>query len=290
MILYILFFFLNFFSKNLHGHCLRFKSSKRNTIDDLCFLRQLNDTIHGICLNCWINEELLSNEEIILENNCSTIKELHCIDLSFENIQLYENFTLKYINIINLLFDNENLTTISKKNFLLIRILNSTLDRFHFHTFQILNNVENRKFCCVRFGLIYQNNHTILHLDSNIQNMNLSSLQLAIYCYGASLSLDFIPNNNHQSTIDKLICKSPDHFVNTTTMKIYTTTNTTPRNFVMIVGVIGGGSLFPCFFFACCIYFLCKRNTQQDETDDILAKSITSDEIASTTSEDSIYL
>ena len=287
MIFTLLLFFHTSFLQDLHGACLTFK---RNT----CKLTFANSTGYKKCFICSIVEDVTSTENGTTEYQCSKVKDLHCIMINFTSIEIYQQFTSRYMHVINTLFDERNMASSLTQNDLIIQISDSNLYEFRFETFQILNDLPNRMFCCVRFFIYYKNDHVTLNLKDDIRNMTFSSLQILIHCdQYAFAEYTYMPTNDKQNQIDKMVCKAPENVIATTELsttitELPTTTRKSSKKIIILVGIVGGGSLFPCLLLACCLYALCRQNSEQDDSDVITMKSISSDEVASMESGQSV--
>ncbi|CAF0738642.1 unnamed protein product [Adineta ricciae] len=214
--------------------------------------------------------------------------------INFTSIEIYQQFTSRYIGVINTLFDERNMASPLTQNDLIIQISDSNLYEFRFETFRMLNDLPNRMFCCVRFFIYYKHDHVTLNLKDDIRNITFSSLQILIHCHQyAFAEYTYMPTNDKENFIDKMICKAPENVIattelSTTTIELSTTTRKSSKKLIILVGIVGGGSLFPCLLLACCLYVLCQQNNEQDDSDGMTMKSISSDEIASMESGQSV--
>lgn len=279
---------------NIYGYCLIFNHHNINIETNNCKLLRSDTHGYGQCLRCYVKERMTSLDNITIEQNCLPLPNLHCIDLYFNDIELYRDFTLQYNDLINQLFDKEDRTSTMTQNSLIIHIENDSLNEFTFDTFRSLDNVKNRSYHLLRFDLTNRDDRLPLSLNRDIENMTLVSLQINIYCSSKGLyQYNYVPSHQYQpllesfsceipvttsSTTSTIITKNTDEVFSTVLLSTTSSTKNIPQNFVLIFSLLGGGSLIPCFLLACCIYIFCKRNNEQNDINNERTESIGSNE------------
>ncbi|CAF4239660.1 unnamed protein product [Rotaria sordida] len=217
----IIFFIIILFS-NIHGHCLIFNHHDKNDSINQCELHQSNHYGYSQCLRCYMNEPMISLENITIELQCSPILNLHCIDLYFNDTQSYENFSLQNIDFINKLFDKNHDIRPEERNSLSIHIKYDILDKLSFDTFRLFNNVKNRNYHGLQFELNNRHDQLTLKINRDIQNMTLYALQISIYCgFKGLYQYNYVPGSERLLPVESLTCEIPITF-STITSNMFT--------------------------------------------------------------------
>ncbi|CAF1054658.1 unnamed protein product [Rotaria sordida] len=286
----IIFFIIILFS-NIHGHCLIFNYHDKNDSINQCELHQSNHYGYSQCLRCYMNEPMISLENITIELQCSPILNLHCIDLYFNDTQSYENFSLQNIDFINKLFDKNHDIRPEERNSLSIHIKYDILDKLSFDTFRSFNNVKNRNYHGLQFELNNRHDQLTLKINRDIQNMTLYALQISIYCgFKGLYQYNYVPGSERLLPVESLTCEIPITFSTKTSNMFTYMTNVTfstillstistkniRNKLVVFLSLIGSGSFIFCCIFVSCLYILCKRNNQKYDRNIEQRTSITS--------------
>ncbi len=242
-----------------------------------CRLIRSNAEGHKQCLRCHLNRLIPSSNAIELEKNCTPIPDNHCVDLHFNTTELFKNFFERYSVLINSLFVDQGIKHVGISNTLYIHIEYDTLNTFSFDTFRLLDEVKNRKYHVLSFELKNRDNRLTLPLNTDINNMKLSTLQINIRCGSKGLyQYHHISDDRRQPLPNSLTCEIPT----TTTIRMNSTTTTTTRKnrsqVILIFTLIGSGSLIPCLILACCLFILCKQNYEKKAFDNQRRESFTS--------------
>ncbi|CAF3591849.1 unnamed protein product [Rotaria sp. Silwood1] len=261
---------------NIHENCLILKHhNKNNNSINQCELHQFNHQGYSKCLRCYINQPMISLENITIKLKCSPISDLHCIDLYFNNTQTYKNFSLQNINLINKLFDKDHYNHSQERNSLNIHIKYDILTELSFDTFQSFDNLKNRNYHGLQFQLNNHHDQLTLKINRNIQKMTLYALQITIYCGSKGLyQYNYVPGHRSLLPIESLACK-----ISTTVFPIISTemTNITfntvllstisTKNIryklVVFFSLVGSGSFIFCCILVACLFILCKQNNRK---------------------------
>ncbi|CAF2162761.1 unnamed protein product [Rotaria magnacalcarata] len=265
---------------NIHGQCLVLNHNTENKSINHCALHEFVHQGYARCLRCYMNEPMISLKNITTAENCSSLSDLHCMDLYFHDTHSYRNLSLENIHVINNLFDKEIENNLAKQNSLNIHIKYDTLEVFSLATFRSLDNIKNRRFHGIQFELNNRDSQSKLKINDDLQNMTLYALQITMNCDAHGLyQYNYVRGTKHpsplgfikceiQTTVSKMTSSIITKIAYKTSSTIILSTESTEniQNKFIVLSLVGSGSFVFCCILAGCSYLLFKQHNQKNDT------------------------
>lgn len=274
-----------FFSTS-HGFCLQFPETHSNISDNHCemhFSNQSDQSLFGKCLRCQLTHPVSS---LILENNCSPVTNLSCVELFFNDTISMHSFGGQYSHIVNGLFHPRNATSTQLLNTLILNIAYDVLDELSYELFRPFDALPNRSYQVLSLSLTNRENRLTLRLNPDVAKISIPSLQVNIYCGTRGLyQYSYIPVIKDRPLHSELKCEippprteSPPWEGRTSSIMSLSTTSTTPQNSstsgrpvkhwqlrIFLISFFASiGSLLPCLLLVYCCYLWYRRRAEEN--------------------------
>lgn len=164
--------------------CLDFQSRTSNGSDKSFCKNVVSDDSRGHqCLQCQILSDSESYDSTTVNRSeCPVSLGYKCIVLEFVDVISFLNFTLTHFEKVHQLFVNRTDQSEKEVKILIIDMKNGSLNLMNSSLIDHLANVNERRFTDLAFGLRNRQNLTRLHLNLDLESLNISRLHIHIHC------------------------------------------------------------------------------------------------------------
>ena len=263
--------------------CLNFPQAQVHNNSNHCEMEFSNTSLFEKCLRCYLEHPGI--DSITLDDDCSPVANLACVEIYFNDTESMQTFGHRYSSLINRMFRRHDPTPTQVRNTLIIHVAHDTLEELTYDLFRSFDALVNRSYQVLGLTLNNRGDRLTLRINPDVNNINVSSMQLNIYCGDKGLyQYNHVLASSKHRIRSELKCeippprtRSPDPERRTSSERVSSTVvpSTTvamdqdspekkrQRRVILISCFASIGSLLPCLLLAYCFY-LCYRRRAED--------------------------